>query len=372
MGGMAIDWQRVKEQVRDKAQRAHKYLEKAQDVAYLAAQLQGKPGPLAMLGLAVSGAKMAADLLRAEERRGLQRVNFPTELSAQVRDILKGKMPMGRDRDNDPMFEVDGRRIVTQDNLLPLIWSDRDPEAVREFLVDQLRSEFGGHLTIAPQGDAVQVRRAPPPEGASSATADHLWERLALFALAGHTRVLLLDGPPGTGKSTIARNLAARVCAAFPGPSLRVAVSDLANLEPSVLQVLVEALRPTVVIIDDLDRLAGGSAQLLDLFESLHGPHGPRVVVVTTNEQDALPEALLRPGRIDEVATVEGVGRDLALTILGDQAGKLTPEHLDAAAGWPAAHVAELALRLRTIPGVDVGAEVASVGGRARAPLVGT
>jgi hypothetical protein len=79
MGGMAIDWQRVKEQVRDKAQRAHKYLEKAQDVAYLAAQLQGKPGPLAMLGLAVSGAKMAADLLRAEERRGLQRVNFPTE-----------------------------------------------------------------------------------------------------------------------------------------------------------------------------------------------------------------------------------------------------------------------------------------------------
>lgn len=358
---------RWRQRAREIARKAHKYLDKAQDVAHLAAQLQGRPGPLALLGLAVSGAKMASDVLREGPGKVWQVVDFPAELGAQVRELLKPRLKWEPDIDGDPIFEdVEGQRVMISRDVRPIIWASNDREQARAYLIDLLRAECGGHFTVVPRGDALAVERVDAPAGEFSAEADRLWQRVGPPALAGHCRALLLDGPPGTGKSTIARNLAARMCDALPGASsLRIAVSDLPAIRPEALSVLVEALQPAVVLIDDLDRFEGAGS-LLDAFEAFHRPGGPRLVLTTTNEAYGLPEALRRPGRIDEVATVEGVGRDLALTILGDQAGKLTPEHLDAAAGWPAAHVAELALRLRTIPGVDVDAEVASVGGRAR------
>lgn len=128
-------------------------------------------------------------------------------------------------------------------------------------------------------------------------------------------RGILLCGPPGTGKTTIAKALARESEANFisiKGPALFS--KWVGETEKGIRELFRKArqVEPTIIFIDELDSLAplrnstsGDSgvadrvvAQLLTEMDGLEDLTGV-VVVAATNRKDMIDPALLRSGRFD-------------------------------------------------------------------------
>ena len=124
---------------------------------------------------------------------------------------------------------------------------------------------------------------------------------------------VLLHGPPGTGKTRLAKAVANESEASFftiNGPEIMG--SAYGESERRLREVFEEAARssPSIIFIDEIDSIApkrsqsAGEAekrlvaQLLTLMDGLQA-RSHIVVIAATNRPDALDEALRRPGRFD-------------------------------------------------------------------------
>jgi transitional endoplasmic reticulum ATPase len=121
---------------------------------------------------------------------------------------------------------------------------------------------------------------------------------------------LLLAGPPGTGKTTVAKVIAAQAhCSFYPVSGADVMSKWVGESEGNIRRLFERARenRPSVIFIDEIDAIAArrGELQVHDtqvnqLLSEIDGVTGQRGVFVigASNRPDQLDPALLRGGRL--------------------------------------------------------------------------
>lgn len=148
-------------------------------------------------------------------------------------------------------------------------------------------------------------------------------------------RSVMLYGPPGTGKSTMARTLVETLGLR----SFRIRVEDVSGLENSTLFEAISIFEPDAVILDDFDR-AHAQAALLETLEFFQ--RHVKLVVSTVNDKNQLDEALLRPGRFDELVLIDKMDEGVVKHILGEYV-----DGFDVVKEWPIAFIQEYVKRRR-------------------------
>jgi len=191
------------------------------------------------------------------------------------------------------------------------------------------------------------------------------------------SRGILFHGPPGTGKTLFARALANEMNRPFVELNQADLTHEYVNKSPQIISRLFEEAQELggVIFIDEAEQLLGGRGggmnnhaedqKITNTFLSgLTQEDQDFIVLLTTNRRDAMDDAILRPGRVDEefeigMPNVEARKKILKVK-LAEVPHKLTLDHVETVAGktegWSGADLNNLVNRAK-IEAAGRGAE---------------
>ena len=115
-----------------------------------------------------------------------------------------------------------------------------------------------------------------------------------------HKRGILLEGFPGTGKSSLISILCTNI---IKQGGVVFKVGGYRNLEDYISFIRnsfrkIQPDTPIITILEDLDQYEDAEEELLDFLDGkTHIDH--HVVIATTNNTEVIPDTFLRPSRID-------------------------------------------------------------------------
>lgn len=197
------------------------------------------------------------------------------------------------------------------DKYIPIYWfsdgiehseivcsKEYDQGYVRSLLSKSLWNKYGRQVELLWGQDREFEFRVKPPhpwryEGAFGEKLINRWKNA--FE-QGIRRFVILHGPPGTGKTTLARYLGVEIEAKVLYVPIQTIID--ANSVKYFIDAL-EMIQPDVVVIDDIDRMSNKLERLLSLFEETENK--VPLLLATTNHLNRLPDAIKRPGRFDEI-----------------------------------------------------------------------
>jgi hypothetical protein len=135
--------------------------------------------------------------------------------------------------------------------------------------------------------------------GKSSKYINSFTKKLMKFRSNNVQRSYLLLGKPGTGKSTFCIEVSRRIS----NRVVKISADLFRTFNKEDINFIFKCLRPDSVIIDDFDRVYDdmADADMLFFFEQLKTNYHEVTVFCTVNEIRRLGEAMIRPGRFDEI-----------------------------------------------------------------------
>jgi hypothetical protein len=139
-------------------------------------------------------------------------------------------------------------------------------------------------------------------------------------------RGILFDGPPGTGKTQAAKFIATQWGVSLFRLGATVLNKYVGESEGNLDRALMtaSAAAPCVLLIDEVEKFfAGGKGENTGVMRRMMGSllwymqeNDSRVLVLmTTNDRDAIPPELYRPGRVDHVMEFNGANYEEAQEI---------------------------------------------------------
>lgn len=191
----------------------------------------------------------------------------------------------------------------------------------------------------------------PMPSRRASEYADYLKKCID----AGVPRSVMLYGPPGTGKSTMARTIVENLGL----KSFRIRVEDIGHLENNTIFEAINIFEPDAIILDDFDR-CGSQDSLLETLEFFQ--RHVKLVIATVNNRRRLDEAILRPGRFDELLQIKQMDEDVVKAVLGDDHAASHELVKD----WPIAFIQEYVKRRRFMTADEAEASVKELAQRVK------
>jgi len=258
-------------------------------------------------------------------RTEMSRLRQPPAFAGNVIEVLDDDRAIVQNY-NGPRFVVRIAPWIERDKLKPgsrvaldqrtmaiveLLPTEKDPSVLGFEVIEKPRvtyQDIGGlDRQLAELREAVELPLKHP----------ELFEEVGIEPPKG----VLLYGPPGCGKTLMAKAVANHVNATF----IRVVGSELvrkfigegARLVHELFE-LAKEKAPTIIFIDEIDAIGakrmnettGGEREvnrtLMQLLAEMDGfdPRGNVKVIAATNRPDILDPALLRPGRFDRLIEV--------------------------------------------------------------------
>ena len=131
---------------------------------------------------------------------------------------------------------------------------------------------------------------------------NNFWEKAALYKEAHllHKRGILLEGFPGTGKSSIITILSDQLIAqggvVFKVTGVRNLVDYIDFIKDGFRKIQPDT--PIITILEDLDQYADAGMALLDFLDG-KTQIDHHIIIATSNNTEDIPDTFLRPSRID-------------------------------------------------------------------------
>jgi hypothetical protein len=139
--------------------------------------------------------------------------------------------------------------------------------------------------------------------GKSNKYLNSFTKKLSRFREHKIQRSYLLLGKPGTGKSTFCVEVSRRIS----NRVVKISADLFRTFNREDINFIFKCLKPDTVIIDDFDRVYDdmADADMLYFFEQLKVNYNNVTVFCTVNDIKRLGEAMIRPGRFDEIVVFE-------------------------------------------------------------------